>query len=127
MDERHANREVLPLDIAAAERMRAGRPRLPTTTAAITLNALLGHTAERPAMQVGVKDVIAFSCARLSPTRRSDLAVGNLPGSSNGLHGSRCGNERSRACLLPHDEESVRADGDAGVARLLPEGSAERS
>ena len=78
-------------------------------------------------MQVGVKDVIAFSCARLSPTRRSDLAVGNLPGSSNGLHGSRRGNEHSRACLLSHDEESVRADGHAGVAWLLPEGSAERS
>lgn len=81
----------------------------------------------RPAMQVGVKDVIGFSRASFSPTRLSDLAVGNLPGSSNGLHGSRRGNERSRAFLLSRHEQSVRTAGDAGIAWLLPEGSAEPS
>ena len=45
----------------------------------------------------------------------------------HGLHGAQYGYEHPRACLLPHDEEPVWADGDAGIARLLPEGSAERS
>ena len=32
-----------------------------------------------------------------------------------------------RACLLPHDEEPVRTDGNARVSWLLPEDSAKRS
>ena len=47
-------------------------------------------------------------------------------GPSDGLHGLRCGDEHPRAGVLPHDEEPVRADGDAGVAWLLPEDAAER-
>jgi len=38
-----------------------------------------------------------------------------------------CGSKRSddcgRASLLPHDEESMRTDGNAGLARLLQESS----
>lgn len=49
-----------------------------------------------------------------------------MSGPGNGLHGSQCGNEHPRACLLPHDEEPVWADGNAGVTWLLPEDSAER-
>jgi hypothetical protein len=58
--------------------------------------------------------------------RCAGLAVGDLLGSSDGLHGSQCGHEHPGACLLPHDEEPMRADGDAGVAWLLSEDSAER-
>jgi len=48
-------------------------------------------------------------------------------GPGDGLHGSQCGDEHSRACVLPHDEEPVRTDEDAGVEWLLREDSAERS
>lgn len=62
-----------------------------------------------------------------SPIRCIGFATGYMRGPGNGLHGSRCTDEHRRACLLPHDEESVRADGNAGIAWLLPKGPAGRS
>ena len=62
-----------------------------------------------------------------SPIRCAGPAAGVMSGPGNGLHGSQCGNEHPRARLLPHDEEPVWPNGDAGVAWLLPEESAERS
>jgi hypothetical protein len=63
----------------------------------------------------------------VAPIRCASLVTGVMPGPGNGLHGSQCGDERPGACLLPHDEESMRSDGDAGIAWLLPEDPARRS
>jgi hypothetical protein len=54
------------------------------------------------------------------PTRCACLAAGDMPGPGNGLHGSKCVNEHAGTRLLSHDEKPVRADGNAGVAWLLP-------
>jgi hypothetical protein len=75
---------------------------------------------------VSLRAIIAGSDV-LTPSRCAGLATGIVPGSGDGLHASGCGYEHPRACLLPRDEESVRADGNAGVTWLLPEDSAERS
>lgn len=61
-----------------------------------------------------------------SPIRSIGPAVGIVLGTGDGLHASRCSDERARACLLPHDEGPVRADGGGGVAWLLPEDSTGR-
>ena len=65
--------------------------------------------------------------ASFSPIRCTGFAAGDLFRSGNGLHGFRYANEHGRTCLLPHDEESVRASGDAGIAWLLPEDATQRS
>ena len=61
-----------------------------------------------------------------SPIRCAGPAAGVMPSPGDGLHGSKRGNEHSGTRLLPHDEKPVRSDGNAGVAWLLPEDSAER-
>ena len=63
----------------------------------------------------------------LSPIRCASPAAGVMPGTRDGLHRSQCADEHSRTRLLPRDEKPVRPDGDAGVAWLLRQDSAERS
>jgi hypothetical protein len=50
------------------------------------------------------------------PIRCIGLATGHGCSPGDGVHASQCGDECSGARLLPHDEKSVRADGDASVA-----------
>jgi hypothetical protein len=67
------------------------------------------------------QDVVLCWNALFSPIRSISLAVGHLHGAGDGLHGSGCADERARARLLPHDEESVRTDEHVSIAWLLPE------
>jgi hypothetical protein len=62
----------------------------------------------------------------IAPIRSAGPVAGVMSGPGNGLHGSQRENEHSGTRLLPHDEKPVRSDGNAGVAWLLQEDSAER-
>jgi hypothetical protein len=101
------------------------------TAAAIGCPATFGRVADRPSKAkqcpVLVFRYSVYANEGIAPIRCVCLATGVMPGPGNGLHASQCGNEHPRASLLPHDEEPVWADGNASVAWLLPEGSAERS
>jgi hypothetical protein len=70
---------------------------------------------------------IFLSSEVATPIRSGAAVAGVLRGSGDGVHGSRRADDRGRASLLPHDEESVRTDGDAGLPRLLQESSARSS
>src|ERR1700757_1989331 len=76
---------------------------------------------------VGLQVLYLCTNEVVAPNRCAGSAAGVMPGPGNGLHGSRCGDECPGTCLLPHDEESMRSDGDAGIAWLLPEDPARRS
>jgi len=57
-----------------------------------------------------------FASARGCPTLDPVVC-----GARNGVCGSRRGDDGRRTRLLPHDEEQLRADGNACFARLLQE------
>ena len=60
-----------------------------------------------------------------APIRGFGLAAGVMPVPGNGLCGPRRSDDHRRARLLPYDVKPVQPDGDACIAWLLPEGSAE--
>jgi hypothetical protein len=101
------------------------------TAARVAICTLFGKVTDRPSKTKQCR-VLEFRYSvyaneGVAPIRCAGAAAGVMSGPGNGLHGSQCGNEHPRARLLPHDEEPVWPDGDAGVAWLLPEESAECS
>jgi hypothetical protein len=65
--------------------------------------------------------------SKRTPIRYRSSASGVLPDAGDGLHGFQRADECRRACLLPINEEPVRADGNVRQPRMLPESASECS
>ncbi len=61
-----------------------------------------------------------------APTRSLGFVGGNLCVTRHGLHDTECAHDHRRACLLPHDAQSVRANGHVRIPWLLPKGAADQ-